>query len=69
MTRHAGGGWKGQMSATVCVWRFITGRTLNDTIATWPDHSQRTDPAVEVKDLYWPGLVSSDTCKDEVIVM
>lgn len=36
MTRQAGRGWKGQRSTTVCVLRFITGRTLNDTIATWP---------------------------------
>ncbi len=69
MTRQAGGGWKGQKSTTVCVLHFITGRTLNDTIATWPGHSQWTYHAAEVKDLYWPGLVSSDTCKDEVIVM
>lgn len=47
---------------------FITNRTLNDTIATWPGHSQWTDYTVELKDLYWPGLVSLDTCKDEVTV-
>lgn len=69
MTRQTGGGWKGQKSTTVCVLHFGTGTTFTDTIATWPGQSQWTDHAAEVTDLYWPGSLSSDTCKDEVIVM